>query len=188
MDEQTESAPAFNERNRPDADPNETTAHQVLLAEARTTTGQQLGQVKKLDAAAIRTVRITFVLLGLLAGGSQLSPFPKLGVYGLIGTWSLLGTLFSCLFVYGTTHIFIGSSLEELSIDDGADSMTAHRQLIDEYENGMRINRKILYLNGFVLAIARSLLALSVVFVVLGLFRRAAEPQSTVSVVQTFIS
>lgn len=188
MDEKTESAPPSKERSRPETDPNETTTYQVLLAEARTTTSQQLGQVKKLDAAAIRSVRITFILLGLLAGGRQLSPFPKLGVYGLLGTGSLLGTLFSCLFVYGTTHLFIGSSLEELSIDGEADSVTAHRQLIDEYENGMRINRKILYLNGFVLAIARSLLALSVVFVVLGLFRHVAEPRSTAAVVQTFIS
>jgi len=189
MDEETKSAPApTSESGQRKVASNDSTAYHVLLTEARTTTSQQLGQINKLDGAAVRSARITFILLGLLAGGSQLPPFPNLGVYGVLGTWALLGSLFSCLFVYGTTHLFIGSSLEELPIDYTEDSVTAHLELIAEYEDGMRANRRVLYLNGFALAIARSLLALSVTFVVLGFVRHPPENHSAVSVARMFIS
>jgi len=160
MDEQTKpSSTPTNERNRPKGASSDVTACQVLLAEAQTT-NQQLRQVNSLDNAAVRSARIAFVLLGLLAGGSRLPPFPNLGVYGVVGTWSLLGSLVSCLFVYGTTHLFVGSSLKELPVDYAEDSEMAHLELIAEYEEGMGTNRKVLYLNGFVLAVGRALLAL----------------------------
>jgi hypothetical protein len=126
--------------------------------------------VNKLDAAAVRTVRITFLLLGLLVGGSRIPPFPDLGVFGVLGTWTLLGSLFAGLFVYGTSQLFVGSSLDELPIDcsEGTDVGLAQAELVEEYEDGLQMNRRVLYLNGFVLAIARTFLALSVTFIVSG--------------------
>jgi len=111
-------------------------------------------------------------------------------VFGLLGTWLLLISLFSGLFVYGTSQLFVGSSLDQLTVDfeNSSDVALARVELIREYEAGMQANRKILHLNGFVLAAARSLLALSVVFFVFGFARYAPESASFVSTVQTFIS
>jgi hypothetical protein len=92
----------------------------------------------------------------------------------------LVGALLTGLFVYGTSQLFIGSALDELEVEYGGNAVRdlAHLKLINEYEDGMRTNRKTLHLNGVVLAIARSLLALSVVFVVIGMFHHGV---STVS-------
>lgn len=157
------------------------TARRTLLEEARQTKDQQLGQINTIDAAAVRTVRIALLLLGLLVGGSRLSSVLNLGLFGTLGMGSLVGALLTGLFVYGTSQLFIGSSLDELEVDYGEDSAQelAHDKLINEYEDGLRTNRKILHLNGFVLAVARSLLALSIVFVV-GAFHHGATAASVV--------
>jgi hypothetical protein len=120
------------------------------------------------------------LLLGLLVSGSHLSPILDLGVFGALGMGLLVGALLTGLFVYGTSQLFIGSSLDELEVEYGGNAARdlAHLELINEYEDGMRTNRKILHLNGVVLAIARSPLALSVVFVVIGMFH---DGVSTVS-------
>lgn len=159
-----------------------TTARRALLEEARQTKNQQLGQINTIDTAAVRTVRIALLLLGLLVGGSRLSPVLNLGLFGTLGMGSLVGALLTGLFVYGTSQLFIGSSLDELEVDYGEDAAPelAHDRLIEEYEDGMRTNRKILHLNGFVLAVARVLLALSVVFVVVGTFHHGATAASVV--------
>lgn len=190
MGEQTDSSPT-------DSGPSEvktsssddTIAGEILLEEARTTTSHQLGQIDKLDAAAVRTVRIAFLLVGILAGGSRLSSFPDLGTFGLLGTWSLVGSLLAGLIVYGTSQLFIGSSLDGLSIDHAGNPVSEHAyvKLINEYEDGMQTNRKVLHLNGFVLAIARSLLALTVLFVAIG-FIHAVEIENWIPAVQTFMS
>lgn len=164
------------DENEPDVGSRDgTTARQVLLEEARTAANQQLGQINKIDAAAVRTVRITFLLAGILAGGSRLLLFPDLGTFGALGTWSLLGSLLTGLYVYGTTHLFVGSGPAELSVDYEG-SPTAERtyvEVIGKYEDGIQKNWKTLYVNGIVLVVSRGLLATAVVFLVLGLFNQA---------------
>ncbi|WP_135854326.1 hypothetical protein [Halorussus salinus] len=73
-------------------------------------------------------------------------------------------------------------------MDYAEDSEMAHLELVAEYEEGMGTNRKVLYLNGFGLAVGRGLLALSVTVVVLGFVRHPVETASVASSVRTFIS
>lgn len=181
MGERPDSPPEDDRDDQRDPEAGDTTARRILLQEARTTTNQQLTRIDKIDAQAVRTVRITFLLLSLLLGASQLPPFPDLGVFGLFGTWLLLISLFSGLFVYGTSQLFVGSSLDQFTgdVENSFDVDLARDELIREYEGGMQPNRKILHLNGFVLATAISLLALSVAFVVFGwLGTRPKQPVS----------
>lgn len=91
-------------------------SRQVLLEESRTTAYQQLTQITKLDDSAVRTVRMAFLLLGIVAGGSRLSPLLNFGWAGALGTWSLLGSLFAGLFVYGNSRLFLGSSPDRLTV------------------------------------------------------------------------
>lgn len=150
----------------------------MLLEEARTTTSQQLGQINKNEVAAVRTVKISFLLLGLLAGGSQLPPFPDLGLPGVLGTWALVGSLLASLFVYGEAETFIGPRPDELSIDytGEEDSTDSYAEVLNRYEDGILRNQRVLYSNGFLLGISRLLLALAIVFVVLGFTSRFTAP------------
>lgn len=146
------------------------TARQVLLEEARTAASQQLGQIDKLDAAAVRTVRIVFLLVGILVGGSRLSLLPDLGPFGFLGVWSLVASLFGSLYVYGTSRLFVGSGPADLGVEyeESSSVEEARVEVIRDYERGIRKNWRALYVNGFVLALSRSLLAAGVVFVLLG--------------------
>jgi len=93
---------------------------QALLKEARTMVSEQLGQIDKIDDAAVRTVRITLVILGILAAGPRVESFPDLGFAGAIGTWALLGALIAAAGVYGTSRVFrvfIGSAPDRLAVD-----------------------------------------------------------------------
>lgn len=110
--------------NRNGDEPGSDDGRQMLLEEARTTTSQQLTQINKNAVAAVRTVRITLVLLGLLAGGSQFPSFPNLGLSGIFGIGALVGSLVAGLFVYGTTKLLIGARPDELSIDYTEDSIS----------------------------------------------------------------
>lgn len=150
-----------------------TTARQILLEEARTAANQQLSQVNKIDAAAVRTVRIAFLLIGILFGGSRFHLLPDLGTFGLLGTWSLVASLFGSLYVYGTARLFIGSGPEELDIDyeEAPTTEDTRVEVIKKYEAGISHNWSALYVNGFVLAISRVLLGLAVLFVILGIVR-----------------
>jgi len=157
---------------------------QMLLEEARTTTNQQLGQINKNEGAAVRTVRITLVLSGLLAGGTQFPSFPDLGLSGIFGLFSLVGSLVAGLFVYGTTKLFIGARPDELSVDYTDDSISreSYVEVLDRYEDGVQRNQRLLYANGFGLATSRFLLALAVVFVVWESALRFAAPLSSLSI------
>lgn len=117
--------------------------------------------------AAVRTVRIPLVLLGLLAGGSQFSAFPDFGLSGVLGVCSLAGLLVAGLFVYGTTKVFIGARPDELSIDytDDSISSASYVAVLGRYEEGVQRNQRLLYANGFGLGISRLLLASAVAFV-----------------------
>lgn len=172
MSERTDSPPASTggasqSEVNPDTD---ITARRVLLEEARTATNQQLGQVNKIDTAAVRMVRITFLLLGILVGGSRFPPFPDLATFGALGMWSLVTSLLGSLYVYGTSRLFIGSGPAELGIDyeESSSIERARVEVIRKYEDGIRKNWGTLYVNGFVLAVSRVLLAFAIVFVVVG--------------------
>ena len=147
------------------------TARQILLEEARTAASQQLGQLDKIDDAAVRTVRITFLLAGILAGGSQLHRFPNLGLFGAFGTWSLVASLLGSLYVYGTLRLFVGSDPAQLDIDyeESPTVGGARVEVIRRYEAGISHNWSTLYVNGFVLATSRLFLALAVLFLLLGI-------------------
>lgn len=149
----------------------DSSARRVLLEEARTAANRQLLQLDKLDDAAVRTVRLAFILAGILAGGSRLASFPELGVLGAIGTWSLVASLLSSLYVYGTSRLFVGSGPDELDVDyeESASVKNARIEVIARYETGIRQNWETLYANGIVLAVSRTLLALAIVFAILGL-------------------
>lgn len=172
MDERTEAAPANRGRDSVAATDSGdgADARQILLEEARTAANQQLGQVRKIDAEAVRTVRISLLLAGILAGGSQLPPFPDVGIFGALGMWSLVGSLLAGLYVYGTMHLFVGSGPGELGVDyeESPSVERAHVEVIGKYEDGIRRNWKTLYANGIVLVVARCLLAAAAVFLVLG--------------------
>lgn len=146
---------------------------ELLLNEARTTTNQQLGQINKVDDQAVRTVRIGFVLLGVLAGGAQFQLLPPFGLLAIVGTVSLVGSLVVALFVYGTSRLFIGPQLDRIADDnsekrDAGDSVTeTHVKVVEQYESGITWNRRVLYSNASILGFARLLLALAVVFLVL---------------------
>lgn len=143
----------------------------MLLEEARKTTSQQLGQINKNEVAAVRTVKISFLLLGLLAGGSQLPPFPDLGLPGVLGTWALVGSLLASLFVYGEAEPFIGPRPDELSIDYDTSSVPpdAYVEVLYRYEDGILRNKRLLLSNGYFLGVSRLLLAVAVVSIVWGL-------------------
>lgn len=148
MDAESDSSAAPNEERRSDRDANEVGRdRKMLLEEARTTTNQQLGQINKNEVAAVRTVRISFLLLGILAGGSQLPTFPDLGLFGVLGIGSLVGSLLAGLFVYGTTRLFIGFRPDELSIDYTQRPITDDTcvEVLGRYEDGMLRNQRILY-------------------------------------------
>ena len=133
----------------------------MLLEDARTTTNQQLAQLHKLDDEAVRTVRIALVLAGLLVGGAQFLPFSDLGLLGAFGTLSLVGSLVTSLFVYGTSGLFVGPTPDELSSEPEERSNTdaAPAELLQRYERGLVQNRHVLVGNGFVFAVSRLLLA-----------------------------
>ena len=149
------------------------TARQILLEEARTAASQQLGQLDKIDDEAIRTVKISVLLAGILAGGSQLHRFPDLGLFGAFGMWSLVSSLFGGLYVSGTSHLFVGSGPADLNIDYEESSTTedARIKVIRRYEAGISHNWNALYVNGFVLVVSRLLLAFAVFLIVLGTIR-----------------
>lgn len=87
MSERTDSASANADginRSRGRSDDG-TTARQILLEEARETKNQQLAQINTIDTAAVRTVRIALLLLGLLVSGCHLSPILDLRVFGALG-------------------------------------------------------------------------------------------------------
>lgn len=172
MGERTDSPPASaGGTNQSKVESNDgATARQVLLEEARTAANQQLGQVDKIDAAAVRTVKIAFLLIGILVGGSRFPLFPDLATFGLLGVWSLVASLFGSFYVYGTSRLFIGSGPAEVSIEyeESSSVEDARVEVIGNYEDGIRKNWRVLYVNGFVLAVSRALLALAVVFVLLG--------------------
>ncbi|WP_137286271.1 hypothetical protein [Halorussus salinisoli] len=152
---------------------------QVLLTEARKTATQQLTQINKLDGEAVRTVRITFVLFGVLVGGAKLLPSTGLGLLGAFGTVSLVVSLVTSLFVYGTSRLFIGSSPDKIPIDyeQETNAETAHVEIIGQYERGLRRNRRILWSNAFFLDVSRFLLACAVVLFVLAVtFHVVARP------------
>lgn len=144
---------------------------QLLLDEIRTTSIQQLGQIDKVDDIAVRTVKITFVLLGIFAGGTRFGSVPDLGLLGVLGTASLGGSLVSALLVFGTTRLFIGPRLDDMSLDyaEPPRDEDAYAEVIDQYEKGMARNRRLLYSNTFVLHVSRTLLAVAVVLLVLGI-------------------
>lgn len=172
MSERADSSPvnAGSSCQRNGGSGDDTTARQVLLREAQTATDRQLSQLTKIDDAAVRTVKITFLITGVFAGGSQLSHAPNLGVFGVLGTVSLVASLFGSLCVYGTSHLFIGSGPEDLDIDYESSPSTeiARIEVISKYEAGIRHNWNTLYVNGFVLAVSRLLLAFGVSFLVVG--------------------
>lgn len=149
----------------------EITTRQVLLEEARTAASQQLEQIDKLDTAAIRTVRIVFLIAGILVGGSHLSLLPDLGTFGLVGAWSLVGALFGSLYVYGTSGLFVGSGPAELDVEyeESSSVEDVRVEVIQDYEDGIRRNWQALYLNGFVLALSRSLVGVAFVLVLTGI-------------------
>lgn len=189
MGERTEPPSSSSERQQSNEQANDVhPARQTLLEESRATANQQLSQIAKIDDAAVRTVRMAFLLLGIVAGGSRLS-FLDLGLVGAFGMWSLVGALFAGLFVYGTTRLFLGSSPDELAIDYGDEPTVkrAYVELIGRYENGIQFNRRILHTNGFALLVARLLLALAVVSLVLAFVRYVALSEEVVSTIRTFI-
>ena len=175
MDEQTGTPPASGGGGRQSEakSSEETSARGVLLAEARTAANQQLSQLTKIDDAAVRTVRITFVLAGIFVGGPSVSSFPNLGVFGALGTWALVTSLFCSLYVYGTSHLFIGAGPAELNVDyeEPPNTEKARVEVIRKYESGIHHNWSALYVNGFALAASRLLLALAVLFLVVGIAR-----------------
>lgn len=190
MDEQTEQSASSFDRKPPLEESSDThPSRQTLLEESRTTADRQLAQIAKIDDAAVRTVRIAFVLLGVVAGSSQLPPFPNLGILGAVGTWSLVGTLVAGLFVYGTSRLFLGSAPDELTVDysDNPAIEQTHIELISRYEAGIRVNRSVLHTNGFSLLMARLLLALAVVFFVVGVGHYVVLSEETLALTRTFI-
>ena len=149
------------------------TARQILMEESRTAASQQLGQLNKIDDEAVRTVKIAVLLAGILAGGSQLHRFPNLGLFGAFGMWSLVASLLGSLYVYGTSRLFVGSGPADLNIDYEEPPTTedARIKIIRRYEAGISHNWNTLYVNGFVLAVSRLLLAFAVLLIVLGIVR-----------------
>lgn len=143
----------------------------MLLEEARTTTDQQLAQLNKLDDEAVRTVRMALVLSGLLVGGTKFLSLPDFGLLGLLGTLSLVGSLVTSLFVYGTSSIFIGPTPDELSVEYErlADAENAYVEVMSRYESGLVRNRRLLGSNALVFAISRLLLGSAVVLFAAGL-------------------
>lgn len=180
MDAESDPSSAANEERRSDRASNESgQSRQMLLEEARTTTNQQLAQLNKLDDEAVRTVRIALVLSGLLVGGAKFLSLPNLGLLGTFGTLSLVGCLVTSLFVYGTSGLFVGPTLDELSLYSGEQSNAkeAYADVIHRYERGFSRNRRILGANGFIFGISRFLLAGAIVFFALALaFHLAAQP------------
>lgn len=139
-------------------------ARELLLEESRSTLDKQLGQLDKIDDAAVRTVRISLVVLGILAGGSRFVSFPKLGAAGYAGTVSLVLALVGSVTVYGTSRVFIGSAPDEIGVSYRGRPIveTAHVEVLTEYEAGISDNRRTLLANGVLLATARALLALAI--------------------------
>lgn len=164
-------------------------SRQALLEESRTTAEQQLAQIDKIDESAVRTVRMAFVLLGIIAGSSRLLSSLDFGRVGTLGTLALIGALLAGLFVYGTSRLFLGISTDELDVDyEGNPPVEqTHVELIGKYEDGIRFNRNVLHTNGFVLLVARGLLALAVVLLVFGVVHYVVLFGDVVSTVQTFI-
>lgn len=167
---ESDSSSAASDERRSNRDRNETGSGQrVLLEEARTTATQQLTQINKLDGEAVRTVRIAFVLSGLLVGGVKLLSSSGFGLLGAFGTLSLVGSLVASLLVYGTSRLFIGASPDRIPIDyeQTTDTETVHVEVIGRYERGLRRNRRILWSNALFLDVSRFLLACAVVLFVL---------------------
>lgn len=160
--------PSDNAEDRHSTAGEENPARQLLLNEARTTVSQQLGQIDKIDDTAVRTARITLVLVGVLAGGSRLEPFPDLGSFGAFGTWSLLISFMCSLSVYGTSRVFIGSAPDKLAIGYKEPPIVENAciEILGEYEDGITDNRRTLRANGFILTLARISLAIAIVLII----------------------
>jgi hypothetical protein len=187
-------APSDTERNQPSTAAEDNPARQLLLNEARTTVSQQLGQIDKIDDTAVRTVRITLLLVGVLAGGSNLEPFPDLGLFGALGTWSLLFSFICGLFVYGTSRVFIGSAPDRLAIGYKEPPIVENTyiEILGEYEDGITDNRQTLRANGFILTLARVSLAIAIILIIAGFIFETPVPPGAASSsdqanVQTFI-
>lgn len=157
-------------------------ALQELLEESRTTLSEQLGQIDKIDTAAVRTVRISLLILGILAGGPALVPFPDLGLAGAIGTTTLVLTLIGAISTYGTSRVFIGSAPDELNVDytDFPTTESTSVEILSEYDEGISENRNTLRANGFLLAVSRTLLVISIVTILYGITANGAPPSGTV--------
>jgi hypothetical protein len=142
----------------------------ALLEEARTTASDQLSQINKIDDAAVRTVRITLLILGILAGGPSIGRFPNLGFAGVVGTVSLILTLIGAITVYGTSRVFIGSAPGELAIDYKQRPIVENTfvEMLNEYDDGITDNRRTLRANGFILGISRTLLVIAIIAVIWG--------------------
>lgn len=155
-------------------------ARQELLEESRTTLSEQLGQINKIDDAAVRTVRISLLILGILAGGPTLVPFPDLGLAGAVGTVALVLTLVGAITVYGTSRVFIGSAPDELAVDYTQVPIVENTyvEILSEYDDGLSDNRSTLRANGFILAISRTLLVISIIAILYGLINNGTAGPS----------
>lgn len=132
---------------------------------------------------------MALVLLGIVAGSSRVASNLALGWVGTLGTLALVGALLAGLFAYGTSRLFLGASTDELDVDYDGDPPVeqTHVELIDKYEDGIRFNRNVLHTNGFILLVARGLLALAVVLLALGVVHYVVFFGDVTSTVQTFI-
>lgn len=167
MTAESDASSSVSDERRPGRDSNEgEDGRQLLLNEARTTTDKQLAQINKLDDEAVRTVRMAFVLSGLLVGGAKFFPLAKLGLLGTLGTVSVIGSLLTSLLAYGTSNLFVGLGPDALSGDSGSqpDAHETYAEVMDRYERGLVRNRRISRSNGIILAVSRLLLAGAIVF------------------------
>lgn len=171
MDAESDPSSASSERELAQNQADRGRSQQVVLEEARTAATQQISQINKLDDEAVRTARIALVLSGLLVGGAKFLSLPNFGLFGTFGTLSLVASLVTALFVYGTSTLFVGSGPDDLSIDyeEKANVTEAHVEVIGGYERGLLRNQRVLYSNAFFLGVSRFLLAIAAILFVAGL-------------------
>lgn len=156
-------------------------ARGALLEEARTTLGEQLGQIDKIDEAAVRTVRLSVLLLGVVAGGATVGLGPGFGIATAAGVVGLILAVVGAVTVYGTSTVFAGFAPYDLRVEytsrPGVED--TYVEMLSEYDAGIYDNRQTLRTNGFILGVSRALLVLSVVLILVGLLGRGVSAAAT---------
>lgn len=138
---------------------------EVTYEEARAVLEAQQDTISDVDAKAVRTVRITVVLIGVALSAWQVEPSLFDRLFGILSALSLVGALAGGLFTYSEADLFLGPNREYLArlADDDFENRSWRRDLLHAFGEWIAENSEEIQFYGRVLFVTKSLLLTGIV-------------------------